>query len=503
MFAAVAMTVAVNGLTAHHAWGDDFAGYLLQAQSIAHGTMRSEVQVNADLLAASDGQIGPNAYPWGFPMLIWMVGKLGMTDLVSLKLIGVFSLGATTVFTYLIARIFLGRSLSLIATSLVVLQPDVVGMTDHLMSDVPFLAVSTATLFFMLRVIRAIEIGRTSYGETTAIAGLTVVSFAVRSNGALLAPAFVLASGYVCLVKPELLRTVAATWGVYCAIVLLLLAFYFTMLPDGSLSHAKYLNWHASSVLSRARLTTISTVEFVPYLLIPRQIMHSVVTGMALVASAILFAIGAWANRRTSLILVVYTLLNIVLVLIFPFDQGSRYVYPLLLPAAVLGLSGLHTLSQKLPTTLRTLLPSFTSAAALSFVCTVCLITALAALALHSVNAPRSYESRGPFAERTGALVAFLRANVPREARISFFKPRAMRLLTGRPAIKVSERTHVDRADYFVLNKALEDEQFDAVRTLPISFFEIDTVSRFAKVYDNAQFAVYQRLSGQSRQPNQ
>ncbi len=57
-------------LTRGHDWGDDFAAYIMQAQSIADGKMQQLVQRSTFAVEASSGRFGPVTLPWGFPLLL-------------------------------------------------------------------------------------------------------------------------------------------------------------------------------------------------------------------------------------------------------------------------------------------------------------------------------------------------------------------------------------------------------------------------------------------------
>ena len=63
VLAIASVALAVFWKTPGHSWGDDFAGYLLQANALLHGMPAEELQLNARLEAASDWRTGPDAYP--------------------------------------------------------------------------------------------------------------------------------------------------------------------------------------------------------------------------------------------------------------------------------------------------------------------------------------------------------------------------------------------------------------------------------------------------------
>ena len=64
------------GWTPTYFWGDDWAGYLMQARALVDGSVDQELALNTAAMHGSDVQIGPNAYPWGYPALLAIAGLL-------------------------------------------------------------------------------------------------------------------------------------------------------------------------------------------------------------------------------------------------------------------------------------------------------------------------------------------------------------------------------------------------------------------------------------------
>ena len=84
------------GLTAYftlnssQGWGDDFASYIMQARSIVDGTEKSFFEHNSLTIYNSSEDIGPVAYPWGYPLLLAPVYRIFGLDLFALKLTNIF-----------------------------------------------------------------------------------------------------------------------------------------------------------------------------------------------------------------------------------------------------------------------------------------------------------------------------------------------------------------------------------------------------------------------------
>ena len=148
ILALMLLTSALLGssvLTRGHWWGDDFAAYIMQAKSILAGNMDEFVAANTFTVTQSSHQIGPAAYPWGFPLMLAPVYALIGLSPLALKLPGLLTyLGFLLVFFFLTKRRFtLTESLPVpewvLAVSLFAFNPELLRFLDNIASDIPFL----------------------------------------------------------------------------------------------------------------------------------------------------------------------------------------------------------------------------------------------------------------------------------------------------------------------------------------------------------------------------
>jgi hypothetical protein len=267
LIAFLGMAIASQSITPGHKWGDDYAGYLLQAIAIENCDMEGELNLNRSLLLETPYQIGPYAYPWGFPTLLWMASKIVGFDIYRLKFITqVVAVFFTGVFIFLLARFYLSPFLSALSTSLIIFQPFVIIFTNSLVADLPFLAISSLTIYLIELFHRKFvcSLSKKSIFFIFFIALLSIIAFSIKSNGAFLAPTH-LAIG--CLIffqqhrnRPQLAISIVIFLIVYC----IFLALYFKIFPDGSLVHANNLTVDSSSILRRLRETIGDFQRFIP-----------------------------------------------------------------------------------------------------------------------------------------------------------------------------------------------------------------------------------------------
>jgi hypothetical protein len=79
--------LSISLLSRGHVWWDDFASYIMQAQSLLHGDTDEFMQRNAFTIRESSYPIGPIAYPWGYPVLLAPVLYFFGVKVLALKMV--------------------------------------------------------------------------------------------------------------------------------------------------------------------------------------------------------------------------------------------------------------------------------------------------------------------------------------------------------------------------------------------------------------------------------
>jgi hypothetical protein len=466
-------------------WGDDWAGYLMQARALASGTIDAELATNTLAMQACDVQIGPYAYPWGYPALLAGAGLAAGWSLPALKAIGGASIVLLVICTYTLARRNLGLGLAIFVTLAVAFQPDVLVDAAHLGSDVPFLAMSSLSLLLIvLQYERAASGQRWNGWFALAVALTAAAAFSLRSNGAVLACTYGAMLGLAAL-RGERPWAETIVHGLVFAVVMAgILGVYFLTLPDGSLVHANFFSTDPA-VWARRLLAHLHAIA--------NWVTLNRLPGVAkLVPLGVMLGLLAWGVvRRPKLaaILLVYLALHLALLTVFPFDGGQRYYHPLLPAAFLLVGFGLQAGLERLA---RVAGPDWRGPRAL----------ASGALALLLIAGGLVAETRlrqaglvdpgidAPYAPATEEVMGYVKAHAPPGARIAFFKPRTFRALTGRVASAISEPRNLDRVDWYVFNAGTTDTRTQipepALQGSPL----------FRLVHEQAPFRVYVRCTG-------
>lgn len=475
-----------GGLTRGHTWGDDWAGYLLQARALTQGAPLAEVMRNAEALRGGDVQVGPDAYPWGYPVLLAAVSLIFGEGLESYKSVGLFALVGLLFGGYALGRTLLPAAACLFVAIATVLQPSVFVDSGYIGSDVPFAATSTLALALVLRQWRHFMRDFSFDLPTTlGVVLLSVVAFSIRSNGA------VLLLTYVAVVIGLVFRVRAPTAVlvrellIFGGLVAIGLWVYFRLLPDGSLSHADYLSFdpavwadrlvrHFHYVSSWATFDTVRGVwKLGPFLIF-----------------SVLCLLG-WIRRPwEGSVLVGFCLTHFALITVFPFDGGIRYYYPMLSPMLVMFSIGLVEASSMYgKCRLRGGAIDGEGRAQFLGWCALGAVAVFAFLAVISQQRKVSdFGPDAPYGSAAQTTISYVTGQAPQGARIAFFKPRAFRLFSGRVAYAIHDADNLAGIDWYIFNGA----NADASTQVPEAALS-DPASGFRIVREISPFRVYAR----------
>lgn len=469
----LAVVLGCLSLTAGHNWGDDFALYVRQAQSLAEGTAAHFADANRFTNEHTVVALGPLAYPWGYPLLLSPVYAVFGLNFIAFKAVNVAGYAAALLCLGALFAPRLPRPLFLLMLGLFAVSPAMLGALDNVLSDIPFMAVSLLGLALLDRLFVAEAGGpyrRWLLGLTGAAVGFAAL---VRTNGMLLFPVLLL-----CQVVAAR-RPAPGGWRGNAVDVLLpyatagvLLLAVNAWLPDGGMSHAAMLHPNLKIVLGNAAY----------YFRLPAEFLNC---AGSLPVSALLLVLGliGWAEvGRREYHFSAYVGLTVGMYLVWPAQQGLRFLYPVLPFLAYFVVRGLVRAC------------SWLGERAGRWVPPAVLGATAAALLVASAQQVRQNWSAGcrpdgPLAPASRQMFDYLRTQTPAGAVVVFFKPRAAQLFTGRPAFATDRPADLRRADFVVLRKGGGGSP--QVAELPTAA----TGDVFDPVYENPQFRVYRRSS--------
>ncbi len=435
---ALSAALAYATLTFGHLWGDDFASYIMQAASITDGSMDEFVRRNAFTMENSSYPVGPVAYPWGYPLLLAPVYALRGVMPLALKMVNLpaFAVFLAAYFLFLKRRLSWWESLLLVAAF--AFNATFLKYHDQILSDIAFTAASTLALW---------SLDRYAFDESPKrgwgiLAGALIFSaYFLRTVGILLLAALLVYRGYKLFTLRKLNRTglPPEIWPFVTFAFLWVLASL--VFPSGEGSYFSHYSLFDYGQRLRENFTAYFSMGAEFFEGVPAR---AVVYGLALA----FFLMGFFNSPETDLVAKLYFAAAMLLYLTWPEPQGIRFLFPLLPIFVYFSFLGMKASFFGLAARYRQmgLVLTYTFwGAAVAF-----MLLASANQALTNLGNAR--DIKGPFDPFAREMVNFVKANLPEDSVIVFFKPRAMRLLTGRDSILMDRCEDLDRGDYIIID---------------------------------------------------
>jgi hypothetical protein len=192
--------------------------------------------------------------------------------------------------------------------------------------------------------------------------------------------------------------------------------------------------------------------------------------------------VGLVTRFKADLLIVLYAALYLLVVWTWPEWQGYRFVFPMLPFFVYFAMQGINVTFDKV---------SQTQKAALQKGAYAYLLLIVALFAYNAgwnayANLQNQREINGPFDPFSIETYEYIKNNTPPESVIVFFKPRAMRLMTGRDALALTECERVPEGDYLALSKKVGENLQIPPERIKECKLPLD------KVFENRRFLVYQ-----------
>ena len=462
-------------LTRGHFWGDDFATYIMQAKSILTDNMDEFVTANTFTVTQSSQQIGPAAYPWGFPLMLTPVYALIGLSPLALKLPGLMAYLAFLLIFFFFAKRHFTLIESLLAVSLFAFNPELLRFLDNILSDIPFLFLSTLSLLLADLYIR--ETNQKRRWILAAITGAVVfTAYFVRTQGLILLASMLLFQAIRFLQQDDQRRSIMvetlltiATFGTLWGISSLIF-------PGGQSSYLALYSGFSIDLFINNIVYYSETFRWF-FMTLPRE-------SLIFWVFVLFCFIGLVARFREDLLFVLYSALYLVVLWSWPERQGYRFIFPLLPLFIYFVFQGVQTLFGWIQTDAKQI------GLKITYTCLFLITTIFAFNAGDNayINLRNGREINGPFDPLSFETFDFIQNETSPESVIVFFKPRAMYLMTNRYALALTECDRIPEGDYLVLSKKVGEN----LQIPPEDIAECDLP--LDKVFENRRFIVYKLL---------
>ena len=454
--------LSISSLTRGHLWWDDFASYIMQAQSLLRGTPQEFIEHNAFTIVNSTVSPGPVAYPWGFPVLLAPVLTIFGLKVLALKAINTIFFQLFLISFQRLARIRLPVSWSLFLTAILAFNPALLAAHDLILSDIPFLFFSTLAILFIV-----------SENRITFLTGMIIfAAFAIRTNGLLLLVPLAVAQTLQFRAWSEARKNWRVIVAPYFAFGVLI-ALLYLLLPSGQES---YVNHFASLTFSQIWANALY------YLSLPAELFKEVPYGGVFFAlSVILFLVGIITSPRKNWVVVSYILVTLGLYITWPETQGLRFIYPILPLGLLIAADGWQGLPEKLSDRFKPL----ARWAGLGVAGALIILSLVASTQSGISNLQNGREINGPFDPLSSEMFAFIREQTPPDSVIVFFRPRVMRLLAERDSFLSLDCERIPLGDYLAISKKADDNLQIPAGQLAACHLPLNPV------FENRRFIVY------------
>jgi hypothetical protein len=463
------LLLASASLTRGQIWGDDFASYIMQADSIINGTTSQFVESNAFTIFESSSQIGPVAYPWGYPLILAPAYAVKGNHPLTLKLAGLIFFAGFLVCLYLLMRLRLGQGESLLLVSLFAFSPLLLQFLDQIISDIPFLFFSTLALWLM---IKDDTLQTREYGFLGCI---MAIAFFIRTTGILLLGSFLALEAWKAWCHRDDRETLKAYGRNILATVIsfgMLWALYALIFPGGGESYfAQYRDFKMQAVLDHTvRYFNVFSLFFG----------ETIVWKIIYYLLVIFFLLGAWVRRKQDLIFIIFFAAWLLLLITWPSWQGARFIFPLLPIFIYFVFQGMKYATGKLPARAM----RYGQGAMYGFWALVTVYFLITSSVHAYVNLRNGRAINGPYDSFSREVYDYIE-KTPASQVIVFFKPRAMRLMTGHDTLMSTECDRIQKGDILVLSRKVGANQQIPPESIGACNLPLEEVLR------NSRFIVY------------
>jgi hypothetical protein len=253
------------------------------------------------------------------------------------------------------------------------------------------------------------------------------------------------------------------------------------MLPKGGASHVAMLkNISMESIRQNLKYYFFLPIDF--FTGVPDDYLK-----LLYGASIPVALVGMLQRYRSDFHIIVFFVLTLLLYILWPSMQGIRFIFPVLPFYCSFLLTGLN-LFQFAPTTAERVLRKTISALPILLIL-LYFGTESANKADNNMDLNRETLA-GPFAKNSLDMFSFIKQNTEPESTVTFFKPRVMRMMTGRNSFEKNTPEGLKLGDYLCLSPGGPPDE---------NMAHLSSEGQALLVYNNRDFKVYKWLGGDER----
>ncbi len=444
----------------YHALGGDFSLYISQAKAILEGTSEALFEVNRYSMNSSDIILGPDFYPPGYPLILSIIYYFSGLNFRLLKLPGIFFFLLTIFILFKYLRpLDLTYSLKLLILFLFAFNPFIISGSHHIIADIPFTCLCLGFMFqlsYHYRLKRPI---------TTYLSIGIVLSAAclIRTAGLILIPTLI---GYhLCIIwrkRPSIIITEALTPPIFVLIPVIITFFLSRLLyPSVGGAYLDYFSFIQPDTIMR-HIQYYSRIIF----------LYAGNAGWIIYAISLpLISYGIYMSGRSFIPELIFCVLYISMLIIWPFTDGLRFLFPVFPFLFLFFAVGLRDLAYSLGSGKHLYFLN----KGIQYLLLPAIISVFLYFLCRNVNDNFEFTfGNKPSRE----MFAFIEKYTSVNEHIVFSKPRVMYLFTGRTCIALSDP--------------------ETIQSYPASFYVhlriSDPPTSLTEVYRNKEYIIYRLI---------
>jgi len=473
-------------------WGDDNASYIMQSLSLINGSPQEYFDLNRFTIETSTDKLGPIVYPWGYPTLLAPIILIFGIDIVKLKLIGILSFILFLVILFWGFRKVHSDFWLISFVCIFAYHPFLLQYTDQINSDLPFLLTSTISIILIkISIIEKREIF-SKFIDSIILGSVICISFFLRTNGILLIITLLISEFTSLLTSPGIdsyknksvlyisgksmksLNTLISFIPFLMFVLFTLLSELF--LPKGS--GTAYFNY-----LEDISFLSIKN-QILCYMELPSTFFSGIPFPSLLFGASIPLAISGIIQRlQTDYHSIIYILLTFTLLIIWPYQQGLRFLFPILPLYFSFVISGLESFCEQKSFhngNLREIISRL-------IICLVifCLVENSTKMAFKNIE-NNKVKTFGPYTHNSQEMFTFIKEQTEDESIVIFWRPRMMSFMTGRKSFQSHFKESIS-GDYFCYY--LKDDGWDQPSEEDMRIIHNKYKSNI--VFENPDFRIY------------
>ncbi len=525
------LTINLFSLDNNCYWGDDSSAYISEGIAIAEGRLDEQARLNAIMHPTQlpdEALCGSLVYAWGFPLLLALVysfvgfDRVAFSTVIYYKLPAALALALMAGVLYLFLRRRMGRALSFTLAFLFCACYEIRVAANSLYSDVVF-------LFFAVLSLYLAEVFLDKHAQCTAVklpliygvllGAVLWFTYETRLNGISILFACVLATVFYYIKRRRELdvkRALLLLVPYICFLLLKLISE--AILAPATANTSDLAGFTLSTILGNLEsyysdlrlwlklvfddIITNRLNDYLPLLTSTGEDTYGVIadfcTGfdnVCVSAVLIITVIGLVTDGgKSNLYLTVFAVVYLFVACMLPYNQGIRYVYPVLALLPLYFGCALRRGGEALSRLFRHKNPRLRSAMAAAAAIMLCALTFVSAMRgidyarRHSEpiipEGPQDFYNTYTYSPCAIEAYNYIIDNTPRDCLIGFIKPRALYLNTGRLSVRIGRNGHtLDEVDYLLCCSDVGEE-----------LLTDEWRGRFTQVFCNDEFTLYEKV---------